>query len=274
MPRFSPALLAAALAAALTLSACSPREEPKPTPKLTPPAIGAAGILKVGVDLGYPPFAGTDKGVQAGLDVDVAAAVADHLGLTLTLVDLKPSQMATALADGRIDVGLGAIPLSESTLLDMTFAGSYAVDGPAFFSAKEETVTLDNLGGRLVGVQEESAAQWVLETELGSEAATRFPSLRDAFTALADGQIEVVAADAIVGAYIARDFPGVRFVGQVQPAAPLGVYVRKDSEKLEGAVRGALDALSAAGVLEQLRSKWSTTFPELRVRSPLDEDEG
>ena len=80
--------------------ACAPKPEPKPEPKMAPPAVKTAGVLVAGVDLDVPPFAGVDQGKQAGIDVDVAAAIADRLGLAVSYVDVKPSEAASALAEG------------------------------------------------------------------------------------------------------------------------------------------------------------------------------
>ena len=55
----------------------------------------------LGVDLDYPPFAGEDKGEEAGIDVDVAAAVAESSVSSLRARRAStPSEAATALADG------------------------------------------------------------------------------------------------------------------------------------------------------------------------------
>ncbi|TLM80213.1 MAG: amino acid ABC transporter substrate-binding protein [Actinobacteria bacterium] len=273
------AILAVALLAA---AACSPKPEAKLTPKVAPPVIGQPGVLRAGVDLGYPPFGGTDKGVNAGLDVDVAAALAERLGLTLQLVSVTPSDAVAALTSGTVDVVIAALPVDGPLLADVTFAGSYVSDGPCFFTADEsapgtasaatsvapaavETLSIDALGERAVGVQSETASYWLLEDELGPGVAIVFPTLREALQALSEHQLAVVVADGLTASYIARDFPNVRYAGQAASAKPLGVAVAKDATGLEEAVREALDGLAADGVLDQLRSKWSTPLPELEV---------
>ena len=44
-----------------------------------------------------------------------------------------------------------------------------------------------------------------------------------------------------MGAYIARDFPNVRFSGQMGTARPLAVAVAKDNTALAKALRESLD---------------------------------
>lgn len=252
-------------------SGCDSRDEkPALQPTVKPPAIATAGVLRAGVDLATPPFAGTDKGQKAGIDVDIAAALAERLGLTLELVDVSPSNAATALADGRVDVVM-SVPMGESALSSSTVAGTYLADGPAFFSNSTETVSLESLGDRRIAVQAGSLAYWLLQDELGDEGLVVEATLRAAFSQLASGSVDLVAGDALVGGYLIREFPEVRFSGQIGEASLIGVVVGPDSEQLAGAVRSALDALAADGVLDTVRSKWVGDLPELDIPTSLEE---
>lgn len=267
--RLTALLLALALIGAVT--GCNKAsEEPELQPTITPPAIGSAGVLKVGVDLDYPPFAGTDGGAKAGIDIDVAAAIAERLGLKVELVDIKPDKMASALADGKVDIVLGGVSITDIVVADAATAGSYVVDGPGIFSLVTEgstpaTLTASALPGKRVGVQKSSASFWRLESDFGADFATSFDTLEKAFEALEAGELDLVVADAAVGVYMARDFDGVRFVGQYGAAQPLGVAIRKDAGELEAQVRAALDELAADGTLDAIRGKWLGDLPKLEV---------
>jgi ABC-type amino acid transport substrate-binding protein len=254
---------------------CTSAPSTKLEPKVVPPAIKQAGTLKVGVDLSYPPFGGTDAGKQAGIDLDVASALAAKLGLTTTFVDVKPSDAATALAGGKVDV-VFSIPYSQESLSRSTLAGSYLSDGPAFFIATESTaavvpsMTLDTIPAVKIGAQEGSAAFWKLQSELGAESLVGYPTLRDALNALREGRVRIAAGDALVGGYIIRDMPTVRFAGQVESAIPLGVAVALDNVELGDRVRAALDGLSADGVLDAIRTKWVGSLPKLKLPESLE----
>ncbi len=266
-------VLALIVSAALVLSVagCGGGEKQSSLkPTVAPPVISKAGVLRAGVDLSYPPFAGEEKGQKVGIDVDVAAALAERLGLTLELVDVKPADASAALQNKQIDVALGAVPITDAVLAGLAPAGSYLVDGAGFFAVVASgtptpEVSAGSLGGRKVGCQKESAVYWKLESDYGDGFAMSFDSLREAFDALKAGEVDVVACDAAVGAYIARDYPDATFVGQYGDAAALGVSVAPDSTELETAVRQALDALSADGVLETIRTKWLGGLPALHV---------
>ncbi len=286
--------LAIALALALTaLVACTPAEpEAALKPVVAPPAIATAGTLLAGVDLEVPPYAGEDDGRQAGLDIDVAAALAEQLGLSVKIVQVAPSQAATALADATADIVL-SMPLDETSVLGATIAGTYASSGPAFFTLSADAsaspgadasvdasaessapvgtasiadeLTLADMTQLKVGAQQGSASFWLLDYELGKGGVQSFPTLRAAFDALAAGEIDVVAADALTGAYIARDYPDVTFAGQPTQASLLGIGVLAENTELASAVRSALDKLAADGVLDQIRAKWVGDLPQLET---------
>lgn len=266
-------LMAVTLAIALIGAMAGCKKEPEaPTlePKIAPPVIAKAGVLTVGVDLSYPPFAGVDEGVNAGIDIDVAAAIAERLGLKIEIVDIKPNEMAAALNEGTVDIMLGGVAITDAVLADVSTAGSYLIDGPGLFSvvatgSVPTTLTAGDLPGKRVGAQNESPAFWTLESDYGEGFAASYPTLKAAFDALAAGEIDVVAGDAAVGAYIGRDYPSVAFVGQFGTAQPLGIAVKKDATDLETEIRAALDALAADGTLDTIHRKWLGDLPALSV---------
>ncbi len=288
--RFKRLMILGAVVAVLAVSGCAKEADtPVLEPSVAPPVIGEAGVLRAGVDLDYPPFAGKDGGEEAGLDVDIAAALAERLGLTLELVDIGSDGAAEALESGDIDIALGALPITDAVLADVAFAGSYLVDGPAFFtvaasssvdttasteasesadaSVSVPTMDMATISGLRVGAQEGSVAYWMLESEYGEGFATAYDTLTDAFDALVAGDIDAVACDAAVGAYIGRDYTDVAFAGQYGSGVPVGVAIAKDATELETVVRETLDAIVAEGVLDTIRSKWLDALPILDAAS-------
>lgn len=254
----------------VALTACGEDKAVDLEPKIAPPAIQQKGVLLAGVDLSTPPFAGVDEGQRAGIDIDVASAIAGSLGLEVEFVDVKPSEAATALAEGKVDLVL-SVPLTTADLARVSSAGTYLYDGPAFFASAEEsasaeaTLTLDTVRAEKFGAQEESESYWFLQQEFGPQMVEGYDSLRQALAALADDNVEIVAGDALVGSYIAQDFTSVRMVGQLTDAQPLAVVVTPENEALNQAVRETLDEMAAGGVIDAILRKWVPGMPQLRV---------
>lgn len=260
------ALVVALAAMMLGAAACTPAvdEDPGPEPKVSPPVIGEAGVLRVGVDLDYPPYGGTDKGREAGIDIDVASALASELGLELELVQISSLEASAALEADDVDIVM-SVPFTESAVIGASFAGWYIASGPALFSSGETSATPDVLGGLRVAVQEESEAYWSLSYTLGEQALLVTETLREGFEAVDAGEADVVAGDALVCAYLARDFEGITFASQLEPATPIGIVVATDATDLEVLIRETLDKLATDGILDTIRAKWVDDLPALEV---------
>jgi len=234
-------------------------------PRLSPPVISRPGVLRAAIDLSYPPFGGTVKGQKVGLDVDVAAAIAEKLGLKLEIVNAKPAAGAELAKSGKVDIVLGALTVEQAVSLQLAYAGTYVTDSIAVFASDVTTLTIGDLSAKRVAVQNGSSAYWFLLDEYGEEPLVVMPTLLEAMRAAAAGKADAVAGDALVAAYIGRGVAGLKYGGQLAPAFPVGVAVAQDKTKLEAEVRSILDKLSSQGVLETLRRKWAGDLPRFTV---------
>ena len=240
-----------------------------PTPRLSPPIIARPAVLRAVVDLSYPPFAGTVNGQKVGLDVDVAAAIADQLGLRLELIDATPTVGAALVRAGTADIVLGDLTVDTAVASQLAFAGTYISDGPAVFAPTGASVEVSDLSSKRVAVQKGSAAYWALLDEYGQTPLVVTASLLDAMKAVSSGNADVAAGDALTGAYMLRGLPKLKYVGQIGTATPVGVGVSESKARLETEVRKILDRLASQGVLTTLRRKWVGDLPALKS-PPVD----
>jgi polar amino acid transport system substrate-binding protein len=240
------------------------------SPRLSPPVIARPGVLRAAIDLSYPPFGGTVKGQQVGLDVDVAAAIADRLGLTLEIVNAKPDAAAALAKSGKVDIVLGALTVEQAVSLQLAYAGTYLTDSSAVFASNVASLAVGDLSSKRIAVQNGSTSYWLMADAYGEESLVVMPTLLEAMRAVGAGKADVVAGDALVAAYIGRGIPALKYGGQLAPAFPVGVGVTQDKAKLETEVRATLDKLSSEGVLETLRRKWAGDLPRFTVPASPD----
>ena len=232
------------------------------TPTIGTPTIVESGVLKVGVDTTRAPFAGQSKGRVIGIDVDLAAAVAEQLGLKLELVDLAGESADDMLAAGSVDVVMdiekGGVQSTQAVQV-----GPYLVDGPALFmvqlSDSIPEIDLSTLAGATVAAQENSLSAWQLEQVAPDSTIISVPSLEEAFNQLSDGQVTYVAADAVVGAFLATKEVAYENISCVTMLGdPLGVYmgVAPGNTALADAFTEALRTVRDGGVLNVVVTKW------------------
>lgn len=247
----------------LALSGCSGvtgSKEIELTPVITAPAIGVDGVLRVGVDSTNAPYAGTSDGNIVGVDADIAAALAEEMGLTLELVDTKGQNADSVLSSGTVDVIMDR-EQSGSSSVSGTLVGPYLESGPALFAVVRSNtapaeVNTASLAGTKIAAQKDSLSAWTLEEIIGAGTADPRESLDLAFKALEQGEVGYAAADAVVGSYLALEYKDISCVKLL--GTPIGVYMGVSSEKTEliGALTEALRSLRDKGVLETLLAKW------------------
>ncbi len=84
------------------------------------------GILKVGMDLKYPPFETFDgNNNPSGISVDVAQALADYLGLKLEIKNMDFSTIIPALETKTIDIAIASMSYTKERDLKVDFTQPY-----------------------------------------------------------------------------------------------------------------------------------------------------
>lgn len=220
---------------------------------LSVPTISQAGTLKVGYmeKAGVPQYEGDENGEPTGLDIDVAAAVADELGLSLELV---PVTSAAAITTQSLDMVMG---VTEETAEGLTVVSSYLESGVALFSKGDtEIESVQDLVGKTVGYVKGSTTEAIVTASNLQVQQLTFTTLDDAFQGLQDGKVQYVAAPAYPGAALAVDYDDINYVCQLSAPEMVGIGVEPDNTKLIDAVEEALDNISDNGVLNIIDCRW------------------
>ena len=97
----------------------------------------------MGTNATFPPyeFVGDDGNVQ-GIDADIAAAIADKLGMKLEITDMEFDSLIPALQSDTIDVALAGMTVTPDRQENVDFSDSYA---KAFRSSSLRTVPISLL---------------------------------------------------------------------------------------------------------------------------------
>jgi len=86
------------------------------------------GSLTLALPPDSPPYSSMDaEGRFSGMDVDVARAVCDYLGVELQIIENDARELVTAVWFGRADLALGWLPSEGEELINISEAYSHAV---------------------------------------------------------------------------------------------------------------------------------------------------
>ena len=245
-----------------TPSVAEAREARRSTlsPVVTSDALHQADTLTVGILTSEtaPLVLTSSSGEQAGIDIDLAYALADELGLG-SVAFVSVDDVDGALSES-CDVVMGVDAASAGSA---TVAGSYVQSATALFTKGEVTAPIDAsaLAGATIGVQGGSVSESVLDDYATGATVSTFANLNEAFDALEQGEVNYVLCDAYAGAYLATAYPGTTFAGTLDEPVPVGVAV--GTGELQSAVQGALDAIQSNGVGDIVRSRWVGALPSL-----------
>lgn len=256
------ALSAALACMTLMLAGCSSSNNYQPELKsaqVSSPVIGEDGTLRVGVNTENPPLAGMGSGKIIGIDVDIASAIADQLGLKISIVDVG-SDPASAIADKKVDVVMGIDAANVEG--DYWTSPSYLPTGIAVFALSPDAGIPEEGGDATFAAQQSSKSAWAVSNEFGESALTPTDTLKDAFVALRDGQVKYVAADAIIGLYAAHgldDGLDVSIVAMLMKPSGYCMAVAADNTDLQTAAGDVLANLVSNGTIDVIERKWLGT---------------
>lgn len=182
-----------------------------------------AGVLKVGMDLRYPPFEVLNNENPEGISVDVAYALGEYLGRDVEIVNLPFGSLITSLLTNEIDIIIGSMSITEErkqtidfsepyfyfplvSVLNKTFYEAntietiddlYAIDGVRY-AGQRGTVFLSlplNNAMNPVIIETDNAALAMLEVTTGNADAAVFSLLAAAGNQLANSDTTVLFLD-------------------------------------------------------------------------------
>ncbi len=219
-------------------------------------ALGTPGTLRVGVNASTAPLAGQTSSSSriVGIDVDVAAYIADQLGCKVEIVDVG-NDPESALSDGRVDVVLGVDASNEDA--NYWKSTSYLETGVALFGTASEGAVPTTDSKPKIAAQASSKSSWRVTNLYGDDALVVQSDLKSAFEALAKGSARYVAADAVIGTYVSHtNGYDDKIIALLQDPSGYCAAVAEKNTELQGAVSGAVDKLVKGGAMNVIESKW------------------
>ena len=224
----------------------------------------ATGTLIVGFDQSYPPYGFVgDDGEYTGFDLDLAQAVADREGWDVQLEAIDWDAKDALLGSGAINCIWNGFTM-EGREDDYTFSEPYMLNGQVVVVRADSGIaSLDDLAGKAVITQVDSAALDVLEGDQASLTAT-FASLETigeyntAFMQLESGAVDAVACDLSIAEYqMAANEGAYTQLPEMLSEEHYAVGFKKGDDATAEAVNEALRALVEDGTVQELCDKYA-----------------
>lgn len=258
MKRSVKAILAMCLASVMAFALCGCSSNSY-TPTLKDSTIDSSalvteGTLTVGVNASNAPFAFQQDGKIVGLDVDVAAALADQMGLKLQITDVG-SDPNMAIKNGTVDIVMGI--QKTDTSVDAWLSDSYLNTATVLFSTDENAGLPSKSSSTTIAAQTSSVSANEVVSQFGSDYLTSTQDLQTAFSNLEGGTVKYVACDAVAGSYIVnQSHYSAKIVGLMEKPTGYCVGVASSNTTLKTEIANAMANISDQGILSVIQQSW------------------
>jgi len=228
---------------------------------------GPALALDVCVEGAYPPFSETaEDGSIVGFDIDIANALCAEIGEECTMVKTDWDGIIPALLEGKCDAIVASMSITPERAEVIDFTKKY-YQTPAMFAAPSDadfTDSVEDMAGKVVGVQRGTIHQNYMETHYPETDLTLYASQDEAYLDLISGRLDAVMADslAIIDGFLeteqGEDFAqlGETHYDPAIHGEGAGIGVRKEDTELRDRLTAAIEAIRADGTYDEIASRY------------------
>lgn len=231
------------------------------------PIAQNSNTLIIGTATGYAPWVSINPaGEYEGFDVDVAHAIANHMGKKLVIKDLgSMATLFTALNQGSIDAIIWGISITKDRLEKVAmirYHGDTVTSLPLLFweNAPTNISSFADLAGKTVCVEPASS----------EEAALRpYPQINllqtekvdDALLTIQYGKADCALVEPAIAQKFKNKYPEIKVVSL--PLDPkdyvhgVGIVTQKDNAPLIHQLQNTVTDLQKTGVITTLEQKWN-----------------
>ena len=274
MKKFAALLLT--LVMVLSLAVCgskteTPAKEEAPAQAETQEPAAEAGFttvedgkLHMSTNAAFPPYEMIkDDGTFEGIDVEVAQAIADKLGLELVVDDMGFDAALLAAQNGQSDMVMAGVTVTEERQKVMDFSDSYAT-GVQVVIVKEDSpiATVDDLSNaEMIGCQKATTgyiycSDTVENGGYGEDHVTAYDDGATAVQALINGQVDAVVIDNAPAQEYVKANPGLKILDTEFTNEDYAIGMAKGNTALLEAINVALAELTADGTLQSIVDKY------------------
>lgn len=254
---------AGVLAASLALFGCSSEKAEEPAAAENEYGLVTDGTLTVITSADYPPFENIENGEYVGLDIDVAKAVAEELGLDIEIKNQQFDTLIPAIAaGGQADMTISGITVDPERAEQVDFTDAYYTDDQAIAVMKGTDYTPENAAealnfeGTIIAVQSGTTGETYVQENFPNATVQAYGNSTDCFAAMQAGQATAVCTNmAVVEKMLADAYSDAEVVLTVATGEEYAIAISKDNPELLAAVNEALATLVANGTIDELVQK-------------------
>lgn len=245
--------LALALVLALGLMACGSKA-----------ATANEGKLTMATNAQFPPYEYYEGDAIVGIDAEIAAAIAEKLGLELVIEDMEFDSIIEAVKAGKADIGLAGMTVTPERMEAVNFTVSYATGVQVVIVSEDSPIaSVDDLfvegNNYVIGVQRNTTGDIYCTGDIeenGLGTIDRYSKGADAVQALLTGKVDCVVIDNEPAKAFVSETEGLKILETEYITEDYAGAMSKDNTELYEKVNAALEELIADGTVQAIIDKY------------------
>ncbi len=219
--------------------------------------VGGGKVLKMVTNAAFPPYEYKEGDAIVGIDAEIAAAIAEELGMELEIVDMEFDSIITAVVQDAVDFGMAGMTVTDERKENVDFTYSYATGVQVVIVTEGSPIaTLDDLAGKKIGTQIGTTGFMYAQGDYGEENVIGYSKGADAVLALKGGDVDAVIIDnEPAKAFVAAN-TGLVILDTEYAVEDYAIAVAKDNTALLNAINDALNTLTADGTIDAIVAKY------------------
>ena len=217
-----------------------------------------AGKLTMSTNAAFPPYEmTTDSGDFEGIDIEVAGAIAEKLGLELQVDDMDFDAALLAAQSGKSDIVMAGVTVTDERQKVMDFSDTYAEGIQSIIVPEDSDIaSADDLAGKIIGTQRGTTGYIYCTDDFGEDNVIAYDDGLTAVQALNNGQVDAVVIDNAPAKEFVAANPGLKILDTAYAQEDYAIGVAKGNTELLNAINGALEELQADGTLQSIVDKY------------------
>ena len=221
------------------------------------------GKLIVGTEAGFAPYEYLVGDDVEGIDMDIAAAIADALGVELEVQNMDFDGALLAVQQGKVDIVAAGVSVSEEREKVMDFSVKYVDSKDVVVVNKEdpkvEESTAEALEGKVVGVQQGNIADLWVSENAAPKSVQRYTKFVQAAQDLANGKIDCIVMDEAPAQELVASSDALTILeGDALFEDSYAIAIKKDNAPMKAAVDAVITQLQESGEMDEIIASHSS----------------
>ena len=221
------------------------------------------GKLIVGTEAGFAPYEYLVGEDVEGIDMDIAQAIADALGVELVVQNMDFDGALLAVQQGKVDIVAAGVSVSEERENVMDFSVKYVDSKDVIVvnkaDPKVEESAAEALEGKVVGVQQGNIADLWVSENAAPKSVQRYTKFVQAAQDLLNGKIDCIVMDEAPALELVASSDGLAILsGDALFEDSYAVAIKKGNDQMKAAVDAVITQLQESGEMDEIIASHST----------------